>query len=253
MSLPASVILVCAGADTSRAAGHGHTLLDLCYHITPQGALDRLKLGAFTAGNYIGISDFPSSSAVVNPQSFTDTLLYETERLQARGVFADLECSSPSARALCTALDEALYARGMPFFVPLARAKDTRHAILTAETAVSGGSLRGMMGELQEQYGADRVAALLRPVSSDFSMPAENADGIALTSEAREALRAKHGAQVFFSHELCAKYFTYMDETMRGHFVLFDDDSTIEEKIMQLRKQGVRDMFALYPDVSSLL
>ncbi|MGE4549222.1 MAG: hypothetical protein AB7C89_06700 [Intestinibacillus sp.] len=253
MSLPASVILVCAGADTARASGHGHALLDLCYRITPQGTLDRLKLSAFSAGNYIGISDFPASSVTVTPQPFTDSVLYEAERLQARGVFADLECSSPSARALCAALDETLYARGIPFFVPLARAEDTRHAILTAETAVSGGSLRGMIAELQKQYGVDRVAALLRPVCSDFSMPAENADGVSMTLEACEALRAKQGAQVFFSHELCAKYFTYMEDDMHGHFVLFDDDSTIEEKIMQLKKQGVRDIFALYPDVAPML
>lgn len=253
MSLPASVILVCAGADTARAAGHGHPLLDLCFRITPDGSLGRLKLSAHTSGNYIGIGDFPSASVTVSTKAFVDSVLYEAERLQIRGVFADLECSSPAARALCTALDDVLYAHGLPFFVPLARAGDTSHAILTVETAVSGGSLRGMIAELQNQYGRDRVAALLRPVCADFSLPAENAEGTPLTNEVREKLRERQGAQVFFSHELCAKYFTYMDADSHGHFVLFDDDSTLEEKIIQLRKQDVRYLFVLYPDAVSLL
>lgn len=253
MSLPASVILVCAGADTSRAAGHGHPLLDLCFRVTPRGALGRLKLSVHTTGNYIGIGDFPAPSVTVHPKTFVNDVLYEAGRLQARGVFADFECGSPSACALCTALDEALQERGLPFFVPAARAQDVRHAILTVETAVSGGSLRGMVAELQEQYGAGRIAALLRPVSADFSLPAASPDGMSLTPEARESLRAAHGAQVFFSHELCAKYYTYMDKDAHGHFVLFDDDSTMEEKIMQLQKQEVRHLFALYPDVASML
>lgn len=253
MSLPASVILVCAGADTARAAGHGHPLLDLCFRVTPCGALGRLKLSAHTAGNYIGLGDFPTPAVTVHIKSFVEEVLHEARAAQASGVFADLECNTPAACQLCAALDEALAAQGVPFFVPAARAADTRYAILTVETAVSGGSLRGMVAGLQETHGAGRIAALLRPVSADFSLPAASPDGMALTPDAREALRARHGAQVFFSHELCAKYYTYMDADAHGHFVLFDDESTLEEKITQLTRQSVRYFFALYPDVCDML
>ena len=78
-------------------------------------------------------------------------------------------------------------------------------------------------------------------------------DGMTLTPEAREALRERTHAQVFFSKELCAKYFTYMDEETRGHFVLFDDESTLEEKAMLLTRLGVHRLFALWPDVRHIL
>lgn len=253
MSLPTSVILVCAGADTIRAAAQEHPLLDLCFCVTPQGGLGRLKLSAHTAGNYIGISDFPAASVSVNSRIFVDDLLFEATRLQARGVFADIECDSPSARELCAALDTALWEHHIPFFVPLARAPETEHAILTVETAVSGGSLQNMIAELQEQYGAHRIAALLRPVCADFCLPSSNASGAPLSVEACEALRRKHGAQVFFSHELCAKYFTYMEPEGQGHFVLFDDDSTLEDKTQQLQRQAVSHIFILYPDAAPML
>ena len=110
-----------------------------------------------------------------------------------------------------------------------------------------------MIEGLQQRHGADRIAALLRPVSADFSLPSASPDGMTLTPEAREALRERTHAQVFFSKELCAKYFTYMDEETRGHFVLFDDESTLEEKAMLLTQLGVRRLFALWPDVRHIL
>lgn len=253
MALPSSVILVCAGADIGRAAGCGHPLLDLCLGVTARGSLGRLQFSAAPADNYIGIRDFPTGLSTVNEKLFIEDLLYAARQMHARGVFADFENNSIACRRLCAAMDEALYAEKLPFFVPAVRGEDTKHAYLTVETAVSGGSLSGMIADLQQKHGKHRIAALLRPVSADFSLPSASPDGMILTPEARSALRERTNAQVFFSKELCAKYFTYMDEDTRGHFVLFDDESTIEEKIEQLSKLHIRHLFALYPDVKSML
>lgn len=253
MALPSSVILVCAGADIGRAAGHGHPLLDLCFGVTARGALGRLQWSAVEADNYIGIRDCPAGLADINAAAFAADLVYEIKKLNARGVFADFENSSDASRALCAALDDALWNEGLPLFVPAVRGDDTQHAILTVETAVSGGSLRGMIEELQKKYGADRIAALLRPVSADFSLPSASPDGMSLAPDERAALRERTQAQVFFSKELCAKYFTYMDADSHGHFVLFDDETTLEEKVGQLTGLGVPYLFALYPDVRSML
>ncbi len=252
MALPSSVILVCAGADVGRAAASGHPLLDLCLGITARGALSRLRQSVVD-DCYLGLRDFPANTPSVNPALFIKDLLYVWSGTNARGVFADFENSSAACRALCTALDEALYEQGVPFFVPAARAPDTKYAVLTVETAVSGGSLAEMIQSLQQRHGAHRIAALLRPVSADFSLPSASPDGMTLSHEAREALRERTQAQVFFSKELCAKYFTYMDEETRGHFVLFDDESTLEEKAALLTRLGVRHLFALWPDVRHIL
>lgn len=252
MALPSSVILVCAGADVGRAAASGHPLLDLCLGVTPRGALNRLHQNA-ADGCYLGLRDFPTNTPQVNPALFIKDLLYVLRGVHASGLFADLESGTAACRTLCAALDDALHEQGIPFFVPAARAPDTKHAILTVETAVSGGSLSEMITGLQQRHGTERIAALLRPVSADFSLPSASPDGMTLTPEVREALRERTHAQVFFSKELCAKYFTYMDEETRGHFVLFDDESTLEEKATLLTRLGVHRLFALWPDVRHIL
>ena len=127
-----------------------------------------------------------------------------------------------------------------------------RTAHLIADTAISGGSLLDRFQELVQCYPG-RIAADLRPVSCDFTLPSPNSDGTVLHASEREALRMRTGAQTFFSRELCARYFTYMDEAENGHFVLFDDSDTMREKCRCLIDLGVHPFFARYPDVKSLI
>lgn len=253
LSLPTSVILVCADADVGRAAIHNHPLLDLCLGVTPRGTLHRLQMSALAPHHLIGIRDISSRVTAIDTKIFVADLLYEVKRMQATGVFADFENDSACCRALCSALDAALFAQGISFFVPLSRSEDVTHAYLTVETAISGGSLAQMLHTLQAQYGKERIATVLRPVCADFCMPSASSEGTPLTHAQRMALREEKQAQVFFSKELCAKYFTYMDEQSQGHFVLFDDESTIAEKFALLATQDIRYQFALYPDVRPLL
>ena len=46
---------------------------------------------------------------------------------------------------------------------------------------------------------------------------------------------------------------TYTDEDGQAHFVLFDDDATLEAKLAQLSGCGVQTVFALFPDAAWLL
>lgn len=48
--------------------------------------------------------------------------------------------------------------------------------------------------------------------------------------ELEEKLEQLHPS-VFFSHELCARYFTYMSRESGAHFVLFDDRDTLRKKL----------------------
>lgn len=253
MTLPQSLILVCAGADTARAALVGRPLLDLCLGLSAQGALTRVKLSPQTAPFYLGIRDAGAAAASCNPNAIADALIYECDRLNASGVFADFETGSSAVHKLCMALDERLHEQGIPFFVPSARADDVKHAVLTFATAISGGSLLGMFEEAQNTYGSARVAGLLQPVCADFCLPSGASEGTPLNDAERKALLSQKSTQVFFSRDLCAKYFTYMDEENQGHFVMFDDDSTLENKLTALTNIGVQYLFALYPDLRGLL
>lgn len=245
-----NLILVCAGADTAAAAVHGLPLLQLCLGIGRGGAISRLHLPAKLEGCYLGVSDLGLEGEISG--FCAESLADEVKKQNMCGLFADLETDSPAARALLGPLDERMHEAGLPLFVPLGQAEAVQHAFLVAETAISGGSLDDYFGELQQKY-PHRVAASLRPVSADFLLPAQDSEGAPLPEEERIALQQTCGAQVFFSRELCAKYFTYMDKSQNGHFVLYDDCSTLEAKLRRLDARGVRHVFALYPDVAALL
>ncbi len=113
-------------------------------------------------------------------------------------------------------------------------------------TAVSGGSLRRLLAEAVERYGARRLAVGLERMAMDFPLPSPTGKGIPLTSAELSSLRRRSGACVFFSEALCAKYFTYRADA-HIRFVLFDDDETLRRKEALARSLGIEAIFALYP------
>ncbi len=248
-----NLILVCAGRDSVRAAKLGLPVLNLCLGITSGGALQRLQLPTVKIRCLLGLCDPPKDLAPCSAERIAADLVFEAKRTEALGVFADFEQDGPQSRALLSAFDAALNEAGLPLYVPLACGRGLRYAILTTPTAISGGSLTAHVAELQSVYGIERVAAFLQPVSQDFTLPSRTPDGVALTEAERNALLMKMGSQTFFSRELCAKYFTYTSEDGKAHFVLFDDTTTLEAKLMQLSRLGVKSVFALYPDAEPLL
>lgn len=247
--MPQGLVLVCAGNDAAHARQTGCPLLHLCFGLRENGRLDRLTLPDRQPGCFLGVSDLGLAQDA--PASVCSQLLAECTAAQAAGLFADLDRDCPPVRQLAARLDARTHAAGLPFFVPLARAADAPHAFLLAETAVSGGSLRGYFEQLQETYG-DRVVAALTPVSQDLRLPSSHGTGTPLSADERAALLARTGAQTFFSRELCARYFTYMDEAGDGHFVLFDDAGTLRAKCALLEQLSVPYLFAAYPDARAL-
>lgn len=248
--MPQEFILVCAGKDEKRAQTSGLPRLHLCLGLRSDGGLRRLTLpGQAGETCYLGVCDLGMERFSV---SACTQLIEEAQRLSASGLVADCERDTAPVREFLSVLDSQCTAQGLVLFVPLARADCVRDAVVIADTAISGGSLRDRFSALLSRYPG-RVAADLRPVSRDFLLPAADPEGVPLSADERDALCAKTGAQTFFSRELCARYFTYMDSADNGHFVLFDDADTLREKCRCLESIGVRQVFARYPDVRSLL
>ena len=68
-----------------------------------------------------------------------------------------------------------------------------------------------------------------------------------------EQLRTlRQGRAVFFSGELCARYFTYRT-LAADHFVLFDDAETLRRKARLGAELGAAAAFFMLPEVSDLL
>ena len=74
--------------------------------------------------------------------------------------------------------------------------------------------------------------------------------GCGWTSSSR--LLDRESPSVFFSQDLCARYFTYARDG-ETHFVLFDDADTLSQKLRTGGNMGFAAAFLMYPEVQDLL
>lgn len=119
-------------------------------------------------------------------------------------------------------------------------------------TAMSGGSLRERLAEAVGRFGGDGVAVWLDRSAEDFLLPSPTGAGRALTREELSALRERRGGSVFFSPELCAHYFTYMEGSV-GHFVLFDDAGSLRKKLQVAGEAGITTAYLPLADTQDML
>lgn len=234
-----NVVLVTLDGDSARLPQPFSRRLCFSHCLSPTASLRR-RVALHEPGNsLLGVSDLVPLETCGDGAQLTADLVAEVQALGCPGVFLDLEQSYPRLRECLKETDEGLAAAGIPLYVPERCAEGLSHAVAVCDGAVSGGSFDLRFDGLLGRYGEGRVAAMLSPVRADFTLPSQDADGRALTQESLEQLRAQHQAQAFFSKELCAKYFTYMDGENQGHFVLYDDGSTMQEKYRRLSQRGI--------------
>ena len=120
-------------------------------------------------------------------------------------------------------------------------------------TAISGGSLNQRLQEAADAHGgAARLALDVQRLRMDFRLPARSGEGEPLDEERLRRLMERESPSVFFSQELCARYFTY---TRNGelHFVLFDDADTISQKLRTGAGMGFSAAFLMWPEVKDIM
>ena len=93
------------------------------------------------------------------------------------------------------------------------------------------------------------VLALQR-VAEDFFLPSPTGSGTPLTQEELRERIQQRQPSIFFSHELCARYFTYMSRESGAHFVLYDDASTLAKKLQVARSLDIRTVLAAWPEIA---
>jgi len=85
----------------------------------------------------------------------------------------------------------------------------------------------------------------------DFPLPCPTGMGKPLSTKDFQALLEREEPAVFFSPDLCARYFTYQREGQH-HFVLFDDAGTMREKLRIGAEFGIGAAFFSWPEVADL-
>jgi len=170
---------------------------------------------------------------------FCQDVVQECQARGFAGVILDFGRRLPPQEQMAARLDEALARRGLAFFVPEPYAPVVSRGKVLISSALSGGSLTQRLEEAGATHGRDRIVLAVEVSCEDFSLPSPTGCGTPLSREQLRALMDRLRPSVFFSQELCARYFTYMDRSGGGHFVLFDDENTLIRKVEVARKAGV--------------
>ena len=191
--------------------------------------------------------DFDGSGPVAH---FCQEMIQECQVRNFSGAVLDFEKRSPPLEQTAARLDDLFSRRGFSLFVPEGYGSCAPQAKVMISSALSGGSLSFRLEECMERFGRDRVVLALEKVAEDFILPSPSGKGTPLTqTDLREKINCIHPA-VFFSPELCARYFTYMGHESGAHFVLFDDGDTLRRKMEVARQLGINTFFAPWAEIS---
>ena len=246
-------IFVTAAPDQLHEAGrYTRRLAHAAYRVGPEGRLLRRNQLSRARGGLMVLDD-----GDCGPIQDRDALCREVWReCVSRGFFgatADFERPVSQDRLAFLLSLSQLFARGgRRLYVPEAYGPRLPLAHVLICTALSGGSLRRRLEEAAGRFGPGRLALDLQRLRMDFLLPSPTGEGTPLSQEELDALLEQIRPSVFYSRELCARYFTYSRDGVY-HFVLYDDGGTLRQKLRFGRSLGCAAAFLMYPEAKDLL
>lgn len=232
--------------------GHGYRLSHMAYQIGTDQHLRHRALSRQNGSGLLCLND-TELPVITQPEPLCREILRECTNRGYDGVCADFgSTATPDRTAFLIELSQLLQRSRKKLFLSSAYAHAVPMSYVLINTALSGGTLRTMLSDACKTFGADRVCLDIERVRMDFLLPSPTGEGTHLSAEAWNALYAEQSPSVYFSHELCAKYFTYQKEH-QSHFVLFDDADTIRFKLRLGNELSLPCAFLLCSEVSDLL
>ena len=244
------IYLAVTPAEAQEAARFRCSLAHVAYCIGPDSTLLRQNLLLQTRGRLLSVTD-RDAPFIASPEQLAAAALRECGRRGYGGVLLDFEQPpAPDRLAFAQALAKRLAPR--PLYVPEGYAS-VPGAVSLVCTALSGGSFVQYLQETAAARGGPGTLALdVQRLRMDFPLPARSGEGSPLSQQEFQALMDRESPAVFFSQDLCARYFTYTREG-ESHFVLFDDAETLQQKLRAGSAMGFSAAFLMYPEVRDLL
>ena len=246
------LFLATAPEHTRQAMAHTASLAHAAYFIGPGGNLAGHGPESRFRGGILLLRD-QGCGSISDPSALVRQIRHECAQRGYCAVAADFELPANRERAaLVRELGETLERSGKGFYVPEHYGRIAPQARVMICTALSGGSLRLRLEEAGKTWGQGRLALDLQRLRMSFPLPCPTGCGVPLQQEELESLMAKHRPSLFYSTDLCARYFTCREQG-QTRFVLFDDADTLWKKIELGRSMGISTGFLLYPEVEDLL
>lgn len=233
-------------------AGMGMRLSHLAYQIGNDGHLHRRAISKQTQNGLLSLGHI-DPPPLIDPSCLCREVLRECTNRGFEGASIDFGATvTPDRVAFLEELERLMRRSGRKLFVSASYGRSLREAYVLINTALSGGTLHTLLTDACQTFGTGRIAMDIERVCMDFLLPSPNAEGQPLSRAAFHALCAEISPSIFFSHELCAKYFTYQ-RNGSAHFVLFDDADTIRFKMKLAQNMSLPCAFLLCSEVEDLL
>jgi len=224
----------------------------VAYRIGRDGRLTRRNLLARTRGGIMVLGD-QECGTIQDCAMLCREVWRECGNRGFGGVVADFEREpAPDRIAFLEAMGRILSRNHMRLFVPEIYGSSVPQAYVLICTALSGGVLQQRLEEAAQTFGQRRLALDLQRLRMAFPLPCPTGEGRPMTGEELERMLQTKQPAVFYSADLCAKYFTNT-QNGEGEFVLFDDADTIRKKIQIGREIGIKAGFLMYPETEDLL
>lgn len=244
------IYLAVTPGEYQSAAKYSRLFAHVAYRIGPESQLLRQSLLLQTHGGLLTLGD-QDASPISAPEALCAGILRECARRSYTGVLLDFEARPAADRKVFAAmLAQQLRKTRRTLYVPESCA--VSGAVPLICTALSGGSFPQRLQEAARQFGgAEHLGLDVQRLRMDFTLPAKSGEGRPLSADEFRALVEKESPAVFFSQELCARYFTYMQD-QETHFVLFDDESTLRQKLKTGEAMGFSTAFFMWPEIRDI-
>lgn len=246
------VYLAVTPGQLQEAARHCRNLAHVAYRVGDGSTLLRQSVLMQTRGGLLAVTD-QDAPLIEDPEKLTAAVLRECARRGYSGVLLDFQDRTVDRLAFARQLSPALAQTRRTLYLPESYGAAVPGAIPLICTALSGGDFTQRLREAASAAGgAGRLALDVQRLRMDFTLPARTGEGTPLSAEALRTLMEQEDPAVFFSQELCVRYFTYAREG-ETHFVLFDDAGTIRKKLQAGASIGFSAAFLMFPEIRDLL
>ena len=238
--------------EARTAAKHGRPLAHVAYRIGPGSTLLRQNLLMQTRGGLLSVSD-REAPLIEDPAALCAAVLRECGRWGYGGAVLDFEEPPRRDRVkFAQRLGQILTSNRRTLYVPESYTEAAQQAVMLICTAISGGNFSEYLRETAARRGGtNRLALDVQRLRMDFCLPARSGQGEPLSADAFQQLRERESPSIFFSQDLCAKYFTY-SRNRETHFVLFDDAGTLAQKVQLGASMGFSAAFFMWPEIQDI-
>lgn len=246
------IFLAASPAETQAASKHCRSLAHAAYRIGESSSLLRQNLLLQTRGGLLCVSD-RNAPVIEDPTALCQAVLRECGRRSYQGVLLDFEDHPRQDRVtFVQQLEKTLSTNRRTLYLPESYMDAAPTSVGLICTAMSGGHFEQRLQEAVGHRGnARRLALDVQRLQMDFRLPARSGMGEPLNRETFQQLLQKEQPSIFFSPDLCARYFTY-SRNGETHFVLFDDADTLRQKVRHGTALGFSAAFFMWPEIKDI-